>query len=189
MKWRTPAGPLIHEHRLIERVLTLIGSQRESISEGGAVDVGLLRTALDFVRSYADECHHGKEEVILFKVLSEKDMSPELARMMDGLVEDHRHGRELVGRWSDSLDRFEAGDKSALSAMTEAFEGLAELYPRHIYTEDHEFFVPAVAYLSEAEQQQMLDDYEAYDATLIHKHYVDVVERLENASAPPSGAR
>ncbi len=30
---------------------------------------------MDLIRTYADRCHHGKEEEILFKTLNAKDLS------------------------------------------------------------------------------------------------------------------
>ena len=37
------------------------------------VDPVFIDTAVDFIHTYADRCHHGKEEDILFKALAAKD--------------------------------------------------------------------------------------------------------------------
>ena len=61
-----PAGPLMIEHRLIEQAVSLIEKESEIIRSGGKLDLPLLTSMIDFMRIYADRCHHGKEEEILF---------------------------------------------------------------------------------------------------------------------------
>ena len=55
-----PAGPLMKEHRLIERAVPVLRRRGEALDAGGAPDGNLLRKLIDFFRSYVDRCHHGK---------------------------------------------------------------------------------------------------------------------------------
>jgi len=55
-----PAGPLMIEHRLIERMVSVLVAEQEKISKHNASDTDLLLAAADFFRTYADRCHHGK---------------------------------------------------------------------------------------------------------------------------------
>ena len=93
MPGRSPAGPLMAEHRVIERMLAVLELQLGVIAEEQAVDPTLIDTATDFIRTYADRCHHGKEEDILFRRLADKPLDAELAEVMFGLIEDHVRGR------------------------------------------------------------------------------------------------
>ncbi len=86
MSGRSPAGPLMAEHRVIERMLAVLEGQLRVMAETGTVDPALIDTATDFIRTYADRCHHGKEEDILFRRLADKPLDSELAGMMAGLV-------------------------------------------------------------------------------------------------------
>ena len=79
-----PIGPLMIEHRLIERMFTLMQREWQRITENMAVDPEFhfvdpvfIDTAVDFIRTYADRCHHGKEEEILFAALQKKELAPE----------------------------------------------------------------------------------------------------------------
>ena len=60
-------GPLMIEHRLIEKMLSLIKDTLVQIESTNKVDPLLVDTAVDFIRMYADRTHHGKEEDILFR--------------------------------------------------------------------------------------------------------------------------
>ena len=64
-----PIAPLMIEHRLIERMIRLMGREiariRDNIAVGqefAFVDAKLIDTAVDFMKTYADQVHHGKEE-------------------------------------------------------------------------------------------------------------------------------
>jgi hemerythrin-like domain-containing protein len=67
-----PAGPLMKEHRLIERLIISMEKELGRMKRDKTADVVYIDKAVDFIRVYADRCHHGKEEEILFKSLSEK---------------------------------------------------------------------------------------------------------------------
>lgn len=58
-----PVGPLMIEHRLIEKLMPQIREEVEGARRTGTIDPDFVEYALDFVRTYADRCHHGKEEV------------------------------------------------------------------------------------------------------------------------------
>ena len=63
-------GPLMIEHRLIERMITLIKQKLNQIESTNQVDPLFIDTVVDFIKFYADRTHHGKEEDILFRELS-----------------------------------------------------------------------------------------------------------------------
>ena len=68
-------GPLMIEHRLIERMLVIIQERLGEVEKTRKIDASFVDTAVDFVRSYADRTHHGKEEDIMFRVLNNKGLS------------------------------------------------------------------------------------------------------------------
>ena len=78
-----PIAPLMIEHRLIERMIRLMDKEADRIRQGGRPDVDLINMVIDFIRTYADKLHHGKEEDILFKSLAKKSLSAEHKKIMD----------------------------------------------------------------------------------------------------------
>ncbi|MDF1568699.1 MAG: hypothetical protein RQ801_01175 [Spirochaetaceae bacterium] len=53
------------EHRVIERAVEILAVERKRLLSGGELDPVFIDKIVDFVRTYADQCHHGKEEDIL----------------------------------------------------------------------------------------------------------------------------
>ena len=58
----TATEELMTEHRAIERMLAVLESAAGRLEAGERVRPDVFREALDFVRNFADRCHHGKEE-------------------------------------------------------------------------------------------------------------------------------
>jgi len=179
MRWRSPAGPLAHEHRVIERLIAVMREKLELLREEGRVDPTFVVVATDFIRTYADRCHHGKEEDILFRDLAEKDLSEPVAEAMQDLIQEHVYGREVTGRLVQANAAYAAGDTSVLPQIESAMQQLVDFYPRHIEKEDQHFFKDCLEYLTPEEQQSMLLEYDEFDRELVHEKYRAVVESLE----------
>jgi hemerythrin-like domain-containing protein len=181
-----PIGPLMIEHRLIERLLTLMAREFKRIKDNMGVDPEFafvdpvfIDTAVDFIRTYADHCHHGKEEDILFKALAAKNLSPEHRRTMEELLQDHTWAREATASLVKAKDGYLLEKPGALDDLMEHMEKLVDFYPRHIDKEDKHFFIPCMAYFSEAEQAELLARMHEFDRLLIHEKYRGVVESME----------
>ena len=180
-------GPLMIEHRLIERMLRCIETIHTRIRAEKRVDPVLVDTAVDFIRTYADRTHHGKEEDILFRDLRKKEMPAEDRRVMKELIEEHVFGRKTTRELVEANDRYRAGDDSALDTIAEKLATLTDFYPKHIEKEDKGFFPACRAFLSEIEEKAMLEAFWEFDRKMIHEKYRQVVEGLERQRAPESG--
>ncbi|QJT10772.1 hypothetical protein E8L03_18430 [Oceanidesulfovibrio marinus] len=172
-----PIGPLMHEHRLIERMIALLHKEAERLENGGRADLPFVFSGVEFVRVYADKLHHGKEEDVLFRALEAKDLTQEHRSMLEELIEDHKYGRRLVGELEDAAAAFAGhGEPKAIAGI---LRKLAEFYPKHIEKEDKHFFFPVLEYFSKEERQDMLDQYEVLEKNLVHDRYTEMVEQLE----------
>ena len=170
-----PIGPLMWEHRLIEKMLAVAGREEQKIREHRKVDPVFIDTVVDFIRTYADRTHHGKEEDILFRDLAKKKMSPEHARIVDELVAEHKYARKTVRRLVEAKNGYLQG-KQTLREIAECLAELAAFYPRHIEKEDRHFFFPILDYFSAEEQDRMLQEFWEFDRQMIHEKYRKVVE-------------
>jgi len=171
-------GPLMVEHRLIERMLSVIKDALVQIESSQRVDPVFVDTAVDFIRIYADRTHHGKEEEILFRDLDKRPLSAEDRRVMNELIEDHVFGRKITKALVDANSRYRNGDETALAEIAEKLQTLVEFYPKHIEKEDKVFFPAARAYLTDSEDQAMLAEYWEFDRKMIHEKYKSVIENL-----------
>jgi hemerythrin-like domain-containing protein len=181
-----PIGPLMIEHRLIERLLKFMAQELRRVKDNIAVDPEFafvdpvfIDTAVDFIRTYADRCHHGKEEDILFKALAAKELSPEHRQLMADLIKEHAWARETTAGLVKAKEGYLLEKPGALNDLIIHLEKMVEFYPRHIDKEDKHFFIPCMGYFSEAEKAAMLDRMSEFDRLLIHEKYRSVVEGLE----------
>ena len=133
-------APLMIEHRLIERMLSVIKDVLSTIQSQHQVDPLFVDVAVDFIRVYADRTHHGKEEDILFRELNNKPLSAEDRRVMNELIEEHMFGRRTTKALVDANTRYRHGDETALSDIADKLQTLIEFYPKHIQKEDKVFF-------------------------------------------------
>ncbi len=170
-----PAGPLMIEHRLIEKMISLMKNKAEEINKTKQADPKFIDTAVDFIRTYADALHHGKEEEILFRDLEKKNLSPEHKRIVDELIEEHKLGRKNVRELIAAKERYLNGETAALDDIVSALKSISDFYPEHIAKEDKHFFLPVMDYFSKDEQAAMLDEFMTFDRVFVHEKYKKIV--------------
>ncbi len=176
-----PIGPLMREHRLIERMVDLAKMETVRINDPGATaDLNFIYSAVDFFRTYADRTHHGKEEDILFKALGKKRLAAEHKKIMDELVAEHVLARKTVGELVNAAAGLKQGNPGSVAGIEDCLNRLVTLYPAHIEKEDKHFFYPVMEYFSKQEQDAMLDEFREFDRSMIHEKYRKTVETLEN---------
>lgn len=177
-----PIAPLMIEHRLIERMIDVVKRELLKLAktENQKPNTTLLYQVIDFIRVYADQTHHGKEEDILFRELKKKEMSPEHEKIMEHLIEEHKYGRKTTKTLKNALDEYMKGDKSQLQVIKTNLQNLVEFYPQHIATEDKQFFKPVMNYFSPEEQAALLEESQIFDRKMIHRKYLDIVKEFES---------
>lgn len=174
-----PIGPLMIEHRLIERMLVAARRELDRFLREKKADPPFIKAFVDFIRTYADRCHHGKEEDILFRELDRKDISPEHRKVTDELIAEHKWARQQTRELLEATARYEQGDEKALLTITARISALSDFYPRHIEKEDQHFFLPIMRYFSPLEKDAMLQEGYDFDRKLIHERYTQIVEEAE----------
>jgi len=175
-----PVGPLMIEHRLIERMIKRIGDESEFIDKTGKVDSCRIDVMIDFIRMYADRCHHGKEEDILFAALRTKPLNENDKRIMRELIEEHSSARTMTTALGAAQQRYARGETAAAKDISVLMKNIATFYPVHIAKEDKHFFIPCMDYFTPAEQDQMLTQFYEFDRTLIHEKYRKVVDDCQS---------
>jgi hemerythrin-like domain-containing protein len=173
-----PAGPLMIEHRRIEKLIECIQQDLERLRGGGEVSPVRIDRMVDFIRTYADRTHHGKEEDILFEALQERELADEDRRLMEELVREHVFGRETTAALVAANAKVRRGEAGAREEVLEQLATLADFYPQHIEKEDKTFFPHAMEALSAEEQQAMLREFREFDRNMIHEAYESVADDL-----------
>jgi len=174
-----PIGPLMIEHRLIEKMIAVIKKEIARMEQQGKINPEFIDLGVDFIRMYADRCHHGKEEDILFRDLNKKPLSGEHKQIVNELVEEHQQGRKIVADLVEAKGRYLRGDPEALPLMLDRMKFLVDFYPKHIEKEDKHFFMPIMNYFSKEEKEAMLQEEWEFDKNLIHQIYKNKISEAE----------
>ena len=176
-----PIGVLMNEHRLIERMLGVVESEAGKARTRNFIEPVFIDTTIDFIRTYADKTHHGKEEAILFREAARKELTPEDRGHLQDLLGDHNFGRKTVGELAEAKQRYREEGDGFLEVILEKLVTLVDFYRNHIRKEDDVFFPASSAYFSKEEQEAMLLEFWESDRKMIHEKYRSIVEALEGS--------
>ena len=93
----TPTQILVAEHELILQALEALGKRLDRMGDDPTpADRVYLEEAVAFLRGFADKCHHGKEEDLLFKRMGERGF-PTQGGPIAVMLSEHQAGRALIG--------------------------------------------------------------------------------------------
>ena len=125
---------LEHEH---EAILFGIGLTEKALAKALSGDASAkadLGELVDFIRGFADACHHGKEEGILFPAL-EKAGIPNAGGPIGQMLAEHVQGRTFVAAMRAALASGELR-----TSFAQALSGYAALLRAHIEKENGVLF-------------------------------------------------
>ena len=125
----SPTEMLEAEHRVIAKVIGAVPVLADQLDAGQAVDVGLLRDIVELMRAFADQCHHGKEELLLFPLLGKKGV-PLQGCPVGALTAEHARGRALVKELVDAVDAHQEGEPSVKETVIGASVGHRGAVPK-----------------------------------------------------------
>jgi hemerythrin-like domain-containing protein len=148
---------LRHEHDAITLGLNILTRMDQRMAAEHITDIEDLSALTDFLKSFADTCHHGKEEGFLFPALTAKD-DKQAQAPVQRLLDEHAQGRRLLGRMQAALQ-----PELNVSAFHEAANAYAALLLAHIEKENTLLFPMAERLLSPAEQSDMANAFETFE--------------------------
>ncbi len=138
----TATAILREEHQLILRVAGVLEVRLSAEGEGEPLDYDTVARCITFFRLFADACHHGKEEDLLFPGLEAQGMPRDTGPIAVMLYE-HEQGRALVRTMAASLNDAREGDERAGDDLRGAAWGFIDLIVAHIGKEDNVLFTMA----------------------------------------------
>ena len=173
---------LVTEHRAIERMLAVLEAAAQRLETGQRVRPDLFREAVDFVRNFADRCHHGKEEENLFPRLQERGM-PREGGPIGVMLQEHDQGRDYIGAIDGAIDDYEGGDESAARAIVESAREYVKLLQGHIWKEENVLFPMADQLLSSSDQGELAERFQRIETEVmgsgVHERYHALLDALE----------
>lgn len=129
-------GLMMEEHGYIKRMLAVIRRYCYKILKNEDVRYEDFFSLIDFVRSYADRHHHGKEETLLFNRMLD-ELGPIAEKLIrHGMLVEHDLGRMYMQELETAVNKAMAGDdESRLDVIANAIS-YTHLLTRHIDKED-----------------------------------------------------
>ncbi|MDP3769147.1 MAG: hemerythrin domain-containing protein, partial [Dehalococcoidia bacterium] len=150
----------------------------------------LLAEALEFVRGFADGCHHAKEEQGLFPLLSNKRTTLEHGPVKV-LSADHEAGRKLMRDLEGAVADMRAGKPGGRRAARKAIVTYAGMLHRHIAKEEDIVFPLAAALMTSREAEQLEDEFERVERDQgpeAHERFEAMVRQMEAAAGIAAAA-
>jgi hemerythrin-like domain-containing protein len=176
-----PVDVLSEEHQTILSVLGAVEGELRAVRDGGPLRTPFWANVLDFLEHYADRCHHGKEEDLLF---------PELERA--GLPGEHgptacmrqehvigRRGRQAMAKALKGADA---------QGLVTAAAGYVDLLRDHIDKEDQVLFPMSKSVLDQAAVARLRAGFAKVEREDMgegtHCRYEDLAREIVAAAAP-----
>ena len=173
---------LMSEHRVIERVIAVLETGVERLEQNQEVRPGLFIEATDFIKGFADGCHHKKEEGVLFQSMAAYG-APVEGGPIGVMLREHEMGRVYTRALRDAAQRLDAGDASAKADVIQNARGYAGLLRQHIMKEDNILFPMAEQLLPAVEQERVAQGFEHVEhedtGEGIHEKYLALAGKLE----------
>ncbi len=110
---------LSEEHRVIERVLDTLEEAANKLESGKFVRPEFFLSATDFIRGFADGCHHKKEEGVLFSRMNEQGI-PYEGGPLGVMLAEHEAGRSQTRALHAAAQDLLSGDPSAIERVIQS---------------------------------------------------------------------
>ena len=162
------------EHEAILKMLAATEAAAGRIEAGQEVKAATLEGLVEFFRLFADKCHHGKEEDLLFPLMESRGM-PRSGGPTGVMLKEHEMGRALIKQMVEALEAQQRGESGALARWAGPARQYASLLRSHIEKENNILFVMAERMLTAAEQEQLAAD---FDKIEVEKMGAGTHERL-----------
>ncbi len=168
------------EHRVIERMLGVVTNACDRLENGQEVDQELFVGAADFFENFADKCHHGKEEKLLFVKMQERGVSGEVGPIAV-MLREHQDGRAHVRKIAElSATKMNQKTKDGLVRAGRAY---VDLLSKHIPKEDNILYPMANQILTKEDQEELAKGFEEVEENVmgpgVHERYHHMIDEWE----------
>ena len=161
----SPTQILKDEHTLILEALDGLERKLTALEAGAAPDRTYFEKAVRFIRTFADECHHGKEEDLLFKTMVDRGF-PLQGGPIAVMLSEHETGRAYVREMAEASASV-GQDKAAAEKIIRNGRAYIQMLRPHIDKENMILYPMADNMLSPQDQTQLGEAFERFEAEKI----------------------
>jgi len=157
----TATEQLREEHEGIKLMLAILGKFCDMLGAGEKVNPNHAEGMLEFFQVFADKCHHGKEENLLFKAMVDRGF-PRQAGPIAVMLHEHETGRAFIRGIAEAAAAL-GTDPGAVRRVVENGRGYIELLRGHIHKENNILFPMADNVLSAEDQERLGEEFERFE--------------------------
>ncbi|MDD5293548.1 MAG: hemerythrin domain-containing protein [Candidatus Izemoplasmatales bacterium] len=171
------------EHDGILVGLDILDSMVSRVKSGHKVEIDDLADMIRFFRTFADQCHHGKEEGLFFPALEQSGVANAKGPIGQMLLE-HTQGRSHIAKMAESLK----GQTADLDRFVEAAESYSILLRAHIQKENKILFPLADQSLAKDLQKSLLEGFEDHERNVmgenVHEQLHELLHKFQHKYLP-----
>ena len=180
----TATSVLRNDHEAILRMLDATEEVARQLQKGVSVAPDTLTDLQEFFQIFADRCHHGKEEDLLFPFLESRGI-PRNGGPIGMMLQEHDMGRRFIGQMVAASGEYAAGTKGAGERWSVAAREYSSVLRAHIDKENNILFVMAERILSDSDQAKLAEAFEKIEIAKVgpgtHARLHASMERLTAA--------
>lgn len=173
---------LKNEHQGIKLMLNIMLAISKMIEDGKPVPVEHLEKIVDFLAVFADKCHHGKEEGILFPALASLK-NQAMATSKGEILHEHQQARDLIQSAGKILQAHPKPGKDGLMKIAKIFREYNKLLLAHIETENTSLFPALQADINPGLDEKLFEAFETLEVEVIglgkHEEYHAMLDKYE----------
>ena len=178
----TPTEDLINEHKAIKVMLSIMSKIAENIKANKGYYIKDVEQIVDFLKTFADKCHHGKEENVLFPALVLAGI-PKENGPIGVMLQEHTLGRGYIKEINRGLENCKLGDTCSSELIAANLTNYVNLLQNHIQKEETILFPMANKTLSEQRQKEIFEQFEKIEEDIVghgvHEQYHELLNQLK----------
>jgi hemerythrin-like domain-containing protein len=178
-----PIEDLVHEHKAIKVMLSIMSKIADNIRNDKTVDTNDIESIVDFLRTFADKCHHGKEENALFPALVEAGI-PKEGGPIGVMLHEHTVGREYIKEIATTTEQFKSGNSETLQLIADNLLSYVNLLHNHIKKEENILFPMAEKVLPTQKQNEIYEHFERIEEEVVghgvHEQFHELLNKLKS---------
>jgi hemerythrin-like domain-containing protein len=169
------------EHQLILQALEVLRQMTKRLEASEDVKRADLLDVIRFFRIFVHEYHDAKEQWILLPALAERGLSLDKEPLRT-IVSDHEQVHAAIDNLEAALDEWNQGSIVKLSFH------YIDLLTTHIFNEDHLLFTTMNEALSQGQDQDLVQRFQAFEPALreyAQSQFEHVVRFLDRKYSSP----
>ncbi len=178
-----PTEDLVREHNAIIVMLSIMDKIASIIRDNKDVEFEDIEKITDFLITFADKCHHGKEERVLFPELVRVGVANENGPVGVMLYE-HEMGRRFISEIVTGVEKFKEGYFGSLLLISQGFSNYTFLLRNHINKENNILFPMADRVLDMQKQSDIEERFRIIEKEFVgeevHEKYLNLLAELRD---------